>query len=151
MDSDAAAAAPASLARSLARRERTVAVLTGPVDVVGGGSRVLAVANGHPLLAEVTGAGCVLGTCLSAALAATSSGAECDDGGDGRLAAVLAALLHFEIAAELAAERADSVRGPGSFVPALLDELRRLRDATVRGDVGWLARARVELVADDEE
>lgn len=42
-----------------------------------------------------------------------------------KLLAVLSALLMFEVAAERAVS--NGVKGPGSFVPALLDELYSLR------------------------
>lgn len=44
-----------------------------------------------------------------------------------KILAVLAGLLMFEIAAERAAQQ-PFVRGPGSFIPALLDELYLLRE-----------------------
>src|SRR5204862_2441584 len=48
---------PAELAREAARQLELVASVTGPVDHVSDGERPLAVANGHPLLAAVTGTG----------------------------------------------------------------------------------------------
>src|SRR5262245_9594661 len=50
---------PASLAREAARALGVVASVTGPVDHVSDGARVLAIANGHPLLASITGTGCM--------------------------------------------------------------------------------------------
>ncbi|KAM9879052.1 hypothetical protein VD0002_g4507 [Verticillium dahliae] len=141
------AAAKASLVRRLAARERNVVLMTGAVDYVSDGTRTFAVANGHPLLAAVTGTGCCLGTTVSAMVAAQRAAAG-DGDGDGdsdRLAAVVAALLHYEIAAERAAVR-DDVKGPGSFVPAFLDELATVRQMTVDGDLAWLAAAKVSLV-----
>ncbi|KAG7133619.1 thiamine biosynthetic bifunctional enzyme like protein [Verticillium longisporum] len=135
------AAAKASLVRRLAARERNVVLMTGAVDYVSDGTRTFAVANGHALLGAVTGTGCCLGTTVSAMVAAQRA-----SGGDGdRLAAVVAGLLHYEIAAERAAVR-DDVKGPGSFVPAFLDELARVRQMTVDGDLAWLAAAKVSLV-----
>jgi hydroxyethylthiazole kinase len=46
------------LARTAARRLGVIASVTGPVDHVSDGSRVLAVDNGHELLATGTGTGC---------------------------------------------------------------------------------------------
>ncbi|EGY14855.1 uncharacterized protein VDAG_06345 [Verticillium dahliae VdLs.17] len=133
--------------RRLAARERNIVLMTGTVDYVSDGTRTFAVANGHPLLAAVTGTGCCLGTTVSAMVAAQRAAAG-DGDGDGdsdRLAAVVAALLHYEIAAERAAVR-DDVKGPGSFVPAFLDELATVRQMTVDGDLAWLAAAKVSLV-----
>lgn len=53
----------------------------------------------------------------------------------------------FEIAAENAAAAKDRVRGPGSFVPAFLDELNAIREAALKGFDSWIVgRARVQEV-----
>jgi len=59
VESIAAADDPAGLARTAAAELGVVASVTGPVDHVSDGERVLAVASGHPLLAAVTGTGCI--------------------------------------------------------------------------------------------
>ncbi|AEO69302.1 uncharacterized protein THITE_2119543 [Thermothielavioides terrestris NRRL 8126] len=130
------AAQKARVVRALAAREKNVVVMTGRTDFVSDGARTFAVENGHEYLGLVTGTGCTLGTAISAAVAPRQTD---------RLAAVIAAILHFEIAAEVAAERPD-VRGPGTFVPAFLDELYRIRQATAAGDHSWLQRAKVARV-----
>ncbi|KXH30757.1 hydroxyethylthiazole kinase [Colletotrichum simmondsii] len=127
----------AKLVRDLAKRERNVVLMTGKTDYLSDGSRTLAVDNGHELLGQITGTGCVLGTTVSAMLAAWAD--------EDKLLAVLAGLLHFEIAAERAAVRAD-VQGPGTFVPAFIDELARVRRVTVEGDLTWLQGAKVKAV-----
>lgn len=126
----------ATLVRDLAIRERNVVVMTGAVDYLSDGERTYAVSNGHELLGRITGSGCVLGTTISIMLAVQKAD---------KLLAALAGLLHYEIAAEVAAGRGD-VKGPGSFVPALIDELYNLQKATSGGDVTWLEKAKVELV-----
>ncbi|KAK3944727.1 hypothetical protein QBC46DRAFT_374171 [Diplogelasinospora grovesii] len=128
------------LVSRLALRERNVVIMTGRSDFVSDGYRTLRIDNGHAYLGMATGTGCVLGTAVSAALAAYR--------GD-KLVAVVAAMLHFEIAAELAAARPD-VQGPGTFVPALLDELYRIRQATAeKNDITWLQRAKVVDILED--
>jgi thiamine-phosphate diphosphorylase/hydroxyethylthiazole kinase len=131
----------AELVQALAAREACLVLLTGEVDFISDGARTLRIANGHALLGRVTGTGCVLGTTLSAYLAAAK------DGSDDKqlLVAAVAGILHFEIAAERAAVRAD-VFGPGTFVPAFIDELAAVRDETVQGNLSWLQRANVSLV-----
>src|SRR3989454_10171030 len=59
VESIGAGAEPAELARSAARNLGGVASVTGPGDHVSDGERVLAIANGHELLAAVTGTGCM--------------------------------------------------------------------------------------------
>ncbi|KAL6356190.1 hypothetical protein LRP88_09781 [Fusarium phalaenopsidis] len=126
----------ASLVRSIAKTRRNVVLLTGAVDLVSDGSRTLAISNGHPYLGEVTGTGCTLGTTVSAMVAAY--------GADPLLAAVAGTVM-FGLAAEFAAERSE-VRGPGTFVPAFLDELYAIRKATGNGDLRWLTMAKVKAV-----
>ncbi|EPE24994.1 Thiamin phosphate synthase [Glarea lozoyensis ATCC 20868] len=126
----------ATLVRDLALRERNVVVMTGATDIISDGSRTLAVKNGHELLGRITGSGCVLGTTISIMLAVSK---------EDKLVATLAALLHYEIAAEIAAARSD-VRGPGTFVPALIDELYNIHKAAEANDSSWLERAKVEAV-----
>ncbi|KAJ5591509.1 uncharacterized protein N7459_001878 [Penicillium hispanicum] len=127
----------ALLARDLARRERNVVLLTGATDYVSDGERVIAVENGHPYLGQVTGTGCAIGTISGCFLTAHRSD---------KLLAILSGILMYEIAAENAASK-EYVRGPGSFVPAFLDELYAIRTAAADGDVGWFeGRAKVHEV-----
>ena len=126
----------ATLVRDLAARERNVVVMTGATDFVSDGDRNFAIANGHELLGQITGSGCVLGTTISLMLAVSR--------GD-KLIATIAGMLHYEIAAEVAAARED-VKGPGTFVPALIDELYNIQQATCSGNTKWLERAKVKAV-----
>lgn len=128
-------AGKAILVTRLAQREQCVVVMTGEEDYVTSGDKVYIVRNGHALLGEVTGMGCSLGTAISAAVAVGWRSPS-------PVNAVLGAILHFEIAAELAAERPE-VRGPGTFVPAFLDELAKIRDASARDDFNWEERTRL--------
>jgi thiamine-phosphate diphosphorylase/hydroxyethylthiazole kinase len=126
----------AALVRDLAVRERNVVVMTGATDYVSDGERTFAISNGHEYLGKITGSGCVLGTVMSAMLAVYRQD---------KLVAAIAGLLHYEIAAEIAAAR-DDVRGPGTFVPALIDELHLIQSSTLTGDLAWLSRAKIEAV-----
>jgi thiamine-phosphate diphosphorylase / hydroxyethylthiazole kinase len=126
----------ATLVRDLAARERNVVVMTGRIDFISDGVRTFAIRNGHALLGNITGSGCVLGTTISLMLAVCR---------EDKLLAALAGILHYEIAAEIAAGRED-VKGPGTFVPALIDELYNIRNLATVGDASWLERAKVEAV-----
>jgi hydroxyethylthiazole kinase len=112
---------PAELARAAAAALGVVASVTGPVDHVSDGETVLAVANGHELLATVTGTGC-----MSSAMTGSFLGAKPDE----PLAAAAEALATFGVAAEDAARDA---RGPGSFHVNLYDALAALDPATLDG------------------
>ncbi|HET8894665.1 MAG TPA: hydroxyethylthiazole kinase [Gaiellaceae bacterium] len=107
----------ADLAREAARTLGVVASVTGPFDHVSDGKRVLAVANGHELLAAVTGTGC-----MSSALTGCFLAAKPDE----PLEAAAEALAAFGVAAEDAAAVAN---GPGTFHAALYDALYALDPA----------------------
>ncbi|KAM3457344.1 hypothetical protein MY3296_001086 [Beauveria thailandica] len=131
----------ARLAAALARRHRAVVLVTGPTDIVSDGARTYRVDNGDAMLGRVTGTGCTLGTTVSAMVAAYPHDA---------LLATVAAAAVFGIAAQYAVEKGDEVRGPGTFVPAFLDELYSITRATAKGDLRWLVLARVQGVQVDD-
>jgi hydroxyethylthiazole kinase len=110
---------PAELAREAARRLGLVASVTGAVDHVSDGERVTRIANGHPLLAQVTGTGC-MSTALTGCFLAVA----------GPFDAAVEALVAFGAAGEDAAREA---KGPGSFHVALYDALAALDPATLDG------------------
>ncbi|KAI1326397.1 TMP-TENI-domain-containing protein [Xylariaceae sp. FL0255] len=120
----------------LAKSRRNIVVMTGKTDYVTDGTCIFCVQNGHEYLGMVTGTGCCLGTTISAMIAVRR---------EYSFEATIAGLLLYNIAAENAAARGD-VKGPGTFVPAFLDELYNLRDATVKGDTDWLNRAQIEIL-----
>ncbi len=97
----------------LARLHGSVVAVSGPVDHLTDGDRVVRVANGHRLLTQVTGVGCALGAMMAAFAAVV----------DDPLVAATAATATLTVSAEKAAERSG---GPGSFAVALLDQLASL-------------------------
>jgi hydroxyethylthiazole kinase len=105
---DSGVALPA--ARELAARSGAVVAISGAVDYVTDGARVMAVPGGHALMTKVTGVGCALGALMAAFLGVT----------EGTLRAATSASAVLAAAAERAAREA---RGPGSFSVALLDQL----------------------------
>ena len=126
VESISAGGDPGELAREAARTLGVVASVTGPVDHVSDGERVISVANGHELLATVTGTGC-MSTAITGCFLAVAS--------DRPLEAAAEALVAFGIAGEDAARGA---KGPGTFHAGLYDALAALDPAAIDG------RARVE-------
>jgi hydroxyethylthiazole kinase len=114
VESMAAAGDPAELARQAARTLGVVASVTGAVDHVSDGESALAVSNGDPLLATVSGTGCMSTAVTGAFVAARPTCA---------LSAAAEALVAFGVAGEDAAAGA---LGPGSFHAALYDALHNL-------------------------
>jgi hydroxyethylthiazole kinase len=109
----------AELAKAAAAELGCVAAVTGPVDHVSDGERVIAVANGHELLGTVTGTGC-MSTAMTGCFLAVAP--------DRPLEAAAEALVAFGVAGEDAAVGA---KGPGSFHVALYDALYNLDPATI--------------------
>jgi hydroxyethylthiazole kinase len=109
---------PVDLAREAGRSLGLVASVTGPVDHISDGERSVAVANGHPLLAAVTGTGC-----MSSAITGCFLAVDADP-----LDAAVNALVAFGVAGEDAAQGA---KGPGSFHVALYDALAGLDPETL--------------------
>jgi thiamine-phosphate diphosphorylase/hydroxyethylthiazole kinase len=122
-----------AIVRALAERERNIVVMTGAIDIVSDGARTLVIQNGHEYLGNITGSGCTLGTTIAAFVATYK---------EDKMLAAIAGMLIYEIAAERAAVR-DDVRGPGTFVPALLDELYAIRKMAENDDVSWIESAKV--------
>lgn len=122
LDSDAALEA----ARRLARATGAVVAVTGEVDRVTDGDRLLEVHNGHMLLTRVTGMGCSATVAVAACLAVA------ERAGIDRLTATAHALALFGFAAERAARGA---AGPASFQIALIDSLYGLTEAQVLAGV----------------
>lgn len=123
VESIAAGIDAAELARTASQRLGVIASVTGPVDHVSDGEHVLAVANGHPLLATVTGTGC-MSSALTGCFLAAKPGEP--------LAAAAEALAAFGVAAE---DAADGAGGPGTFHARLYDALYALDPASLDGRV----------------
>jgi hydroxyethylthiazole kinase len=119
VESIAAADDAAAIARAAASALGVVAAVTGPVDHVSDGERVAAVANGHPLLAAVTGTGCMSSAITGCFLAVAEP-----------FEAAVAALVAFGVAGE---EAARDAKGPGSFHVGLYDALAALDPDSLDG------------------
>jgi hydroxyethylthiazole kinase len=110
----------AEIAREAARSLGVVASVTGVVDHVSDGERVAAVANGDPMLATITGTGCMSSAVTGCFLAVAESPFD----------GAVEALVAFGVAGEDAAQDA---KGPGSFHVNLYDALAALDPATLDG------------------
>jgi hydroxyethylthiazole kinase len=108
----------ADLARELARQRQATVAVTGPEDMVTDGPRLLVIKNGHPLMADVVGTGCMAASVIGAFAAVEPDLA----------VAAAAALVTFGVAAEGAVRQA---AGPGSFKEKLYDCLYNLDRQTL--------------------
>jgi len=105
-------------ARRLAAESGAIVAMTGAVDYVTDGVRVVELRNGDPMMARVTGLGCTASALVGAFLAT---------GGDA-MESTVAALSALAVAGEIAAEGAG---GPGTLQLRLLDTLYSLDEATL--------------------
>jgi hydroxyethylthiazole kinase len=97
-------------ARALASELGTTLAITGPEDLVTDGTRLVRIANGHPLMRRVTGTGCAATATIGAFLAVDPD----------PVGATATALAYFGLAGEAAARHAAA---PGSFMIQMLDAL----------------------------
>ena len=112
-------------ARALACRTGAVVAVTGPTDIVSDGTRVFAIHNGHPLLARITGSGCML---------SALTGAFCGAAPAKVFEAVAAAVCTMGLAGEQAAERTlRDGAGTGSFRTYLIDSLSLMDETALAG------------------
>ena len=113
VDSADSVEAAAQRAGELARELDVPVAITGAVDFITDGKRVLRVANGHPLMGRVTGMGCG-----ATAIIGAFAGVDSDP-----VSAAATALAFYGLAGEHAA---DGAVGPGSFTVQFLDALHNL-------------------------
>jgi hydroxyethylthiazole kinase len=130
VESIGAAGSGAELAQAAARALGLVVAVTGPVDHVSDGNRLIAVSNGHELLGTVSGTGC-MSTAVTGSFLAVRP--------DAPLEAAAEALVAFGIAGEDAARGA---KGPGTFHAQLYDALYNLDPETIDARARWNEAAR---------
>jgi hydroxyethylthiazole kinase len=102
------------VAVSLSGKRACTVVITGAEDIVAGQGKVFVVRNGHPMMANLVGTGCMATSVIGAFVGATP----------GQIPeAAAAGLACYEIAAEQAVKKSD---GPSSFKQQLFDCIYRL-------------------------
>jgi hydroxyethylthiazole kinase len=104
-----------TVVRRLAKRLGTVVVASGVTDYLSDGETVIAIENGHPLMARTTGSGCVATAVIAAFLPVSSSA----------FSAAVSAMVTMDLAGELAADHSQT-QGPGSFRVRFLDAFDKL-------------------------
>ncbi len=110
-----------AVAKAVAQNLGCIAAITGAVDVISDGNRVVEIRNGHPMLSKVTGTGCMTSALVGAYVGALK---------DGFIAAV-GGVASMGIAGEIAFEKAGNI-GTGSFHAAIIDALSQLDAAQMQ-------------------
>jgi thiamine-phosphate diphosphorylase/hydroxyethylthiazole kinase len=113
VDSVCGSSVPEKLVLEYAAKLKNVVAMSGPVDLISDGQRVLGVENGHPMMGLVTGLGCVATTVV-----AIFASAERD-----YLLATAGAMALVGVAGERAAKYAHT---PAQFEVAFLGELYKI-------------------------
>ena len=115
----------AAFIRDSARRLRCLVIVTGAIDLISDGERVCAVRNGHPMMARVTGTGCMLSAVTAACLAANPGRA---------FEAAAVAVCAMGLCGQTAHRAVEEERsGTGSFRVRLIDALSLLDEKTLEG------------------
>ena len=112
VDSTASAAAAVDAAKNLALRYACTVSVSGEADLVTDGKRLCFIHGGSAIMPRVTGMGC------SASAIAGGFAATC--GNNNRMLPLIAAMCVMAAAGTDAARR---TKGPGTFLPAFLDNL----------------------------
>lgn len=118
----------ARLAVACADMSGAVVALTGDVDVVTDGKDTFLCRNGHPMMKQVTGAGCML-----SALCGAYAGA-CPNS---PLAAALAAVCAMGVCGERAHARLGPMDGNAGYRNAIIDAMFHLTDEALAGEARY--------------
>lgn len=111
------------MARDFSRRIGAVVVITGAIDLVSDAATTYLIRNGHPMMARITGSGCMLSAMMTAFLAANP---------DRFLEAAAAAVCAMGLCGELAVERTLSLgEGNASLRTHLIDAVYNLDGETL--------------------
>lgn len=99
------------VAKDAAAKFNCVFAVTGAIDNISNGKQAVVLNNGHPLLQDITGSGCMTSTLVACCAAVTK---------DMLVAAALGVVIMGQ-SAELAANLLEKKDGPGMFKARLLD------------------------------
>ncbi|WP_315081098.1 hydroxyethylthiazole kinase [uncultured Clostridium sp.] len=109
------------VAQELAKKLNCTVAITGVDDVISDGQRNVILSNGHKMLANVTGTGC-----MSSALCGAFAGASED-----YFIAAICAVLTMSISGEIAYEKARDI-GIGTFHVSLIDAISMMNENIIK-------------------
>jgi len=116
-----------AIATAVAKKLGCVVAITGATDIISDGECTVTISNGHKMLSNVTGTGC-----MSTALVGAFCGATKD-----YFAAAIGGITSMGIAGEIAFEKAGN-QGTGSFHIAIIDVISKLTHKVI------LERAKID-------
>jgi hydroxyethylthiazole kinase len=121
VDSTAGQEQGEAVAQRLSKRLGCVVAITGPVDIIAQGDEVCRIENGHPLLASVTGTGC-----MSTALTG------CCCGVANPFIGAIAGIAVMGVAGEIAQQSLKENEGLGTFRVRLIDAIGNMTTHIIR-------------------
>jgi len=104
------------IAKNLAKKMDCIVAISGETDIISDGNKIVYVKNGHSMLGNLTGTGCMCSSLI---------GSFCGASPDELFAATAAAMVCMGISGELAFEREGQLGG-GSFHVALYDAVSNM-------------------------
>src|SRR5699024_7049837 len=107
-----------TIAQDVAKKYNTIVISTGETDVITDGEQTTLCRNGHDMLQHITASGCLLSSFVAPFAAVHKDSYK----------AAIDATVSYGVGAERAIKHA---KGPGTFIPAFLDELYVLTDEKV--------------------
>lgn len=117
------------LAAQAAKKFRCVTAVTGRIDCISDGDRIIRIANAHPLLQKITGTGCMCSAlCATCAAVATEN----------LLEAAATGVAISGVAGEIAAEKMLPHQGTGSFHRQLMDAFSTMTAETLRQKIKFV-------------
>jgi hydroxyethylthiazole kinase len=113
------------IAKGLAKKLGCVVVISGAVDIISDGNKIIYIENGHPMLGSLSGTGCMCSSLIGSFCGALPVAST-----DEPFMAAAAAMACMGVAGELAHENAGRF-GSGSFHFALHDAVSRMDAETL--------------------
>lgn len=107
------------IAFKLAEQLNTIIAITGPVDVVSDGRKIIEIHNGVKEMAYVTGTGCMCTSLIASALGANTHDP---------LRSSVIGIASMGIAGEIALKKTEEL-GTGSFHISIIDEISKIDDS----------------------
>lgn len=111
--------------KALSQKLNTIVASTGEVDYISDGNRIAIVKNGHKMLSEITGTGCMSTSLIGAYSSVTKD----------YFSAAIAGITTMGIAGEIAYEKLSASEGNGSFKVYLLDAVYRFSATQVASGI----------------
>ena len=109
------------VAKSVATKYKCIVAITGAIDVITDGEKVVKISNGHKLLSRVTGTGCMTSALVGSFAGVTTNYFD----------ACVAGVLSMCLAGEIAYKVAGNI-GTGSFHIAIIDALSRINSNDIK-------------------